>query len=155
MIPYPPQFSPNLTDIIFLQTLMWVIEYKYTCIPPVFCQAAEKLVPGSNQAFTACSDPQCGGMCMKKSDINLLMIPNALHGPKNNLNLFIKTEPVTVGAEDATVYVWFVCFSSISERLRVYLMWKFRLFLAQRKGQYTWSAINIYLIVRSKYVWAF
>ena len=30
-----------------------------------------------------------------------------LHCPKNNLNLGIKTKPVTVG-KDATVYVWFL-----------------------------------------------
>ena len=31
-----------------------------------------------------------------------------MHFSKNNLNMHIKTEPVTVGA-DATVYVWFLC----------------------------------------------
>ena len=34
------------------------------------------------------------------------MLPKSPRGDKNNLNIRIRTEPVTAG-EDATVYVWF------------------------------------------------
>ena len=48
------------------------------------------------------------------STLTVLSPPLYLHCPKNNLNLSIKTEPVTVGAAATVrVYVWFQCVNKI------------------------------------------
>ena len=38
----------------------------------------------------------------------ILVLQNSLQCPKNNMNLRIKTEPVTIGA-GVMLYVWFPC----------------------------------------------